>query len=219
MNTSPEPREISKYCLHSSIYIYLQIVKPLLHPHPSICIPTRQPGVGLRAASQAWQRGAHWVLKSAPPAGWFLDRLSWVPGGRLRGAQAVGSDGGVHACGAKGSRAGPFLWPVGEAGSEHLLPRHHSQQAPWKGTYLGLFHGTISLHHTTILVNEELPRHGVLAEEAPMGPLQEGWGQWAGLGHSPGLLCPPILSPYLGEIPFDGTKKKARSHEETSWQL
>lgn len=70
-----------------------------------------------------------------------------------------------------------LLYDLWERQGQNIFPRHHSQQAPWKGTYLGLFHGTVPLHHTTVLVNEELPRHGVLAEEAPVGPLQEGWGQ------------------------------------------
>lgn len=30
------------------------------------------------------------------------------------------------------------------------------QRAPQTGTYQGLFHGTIPLHHTAVLVNEEL---------------------------------------------------------------
>lgn len=50
-----------------------------------------------------------------------------------------------------------YLW--GKEGVRVASPLGpHPQKAQWTGTYQGLFHGTIPLHHTAVLVNEELPR-------------------------------------------------------------
>lgn len=44
--------------------------------------------------------------------------------------------------------------------------------APCKGTYQGLFHGTVALHHTAILVNQELgevPLDSISQHAPPLG--------------------------------------------------
>lgn len=64
--------------------------------------------------------------------------------------------------------------------------------APCKGTYQGLFHGTVALHHTAILVNQELPRGGVRRR----GPQQ--------LPHAAGQpwSSPPSLKPLPTLVKF-----------------
>lgn len=60
----------------------------------------------------------------------------------------------------------------------------HPQRACRKGTYQGLFHGTIPLHHTAILVNEELPREGPCQNgEATGGCRGEATGVAEGISH------------------------------------
>lgn len=84
--------------------------------------------------------GARQVLGSAPPAGWFSGRPSWVPGGRLRGAGAVG---GARTCGARGSRVSPSLLPVGGKGGSGVAsplgphPSGLSGKAPTRGSSMG----------------------------------------------------------------------------------